>query len=709
MAFKTKQLRNVVLLGHAGSGKTTLAEDMLFEAGVITRRGRVVDQNTVSDNTDLEHERGNSIFNHLLHNEWRGVKLNFIDTPGYDDFVGEVVSAVKVADTAIMVLNGAHGVEVGTELLWEYIDEFGTPTVFVINQLDHEQAEFERTLEQAQERFGNKVIPVQFPVRTGIGFNSIVDALRMVMYVFPDGGGKPEKKEIPATELERAKALHNQLVEVAAEHEDGLMEKFFDQGTLDEEELARGLTLALAQHDFFPVFCTSAERNMGSGRLMGFLHDIAPSPADRKPAVLTDGNTVACDPDDKCTSVFIFKTVSEPKVGIVSYFKVFSGRLKAGDELINATNRGAERFGQLFLANGGKREPVEELQAGDIGVTVKLKNTHSNQTLNTKGCERQISPIVFPESRIRAAVVPQSQNDMEKLVKALHQLAEEDSTLIVEQSATLKQTLIHGQGQLHLDLVKYRVEKNFGVVMEMVKPRISYRETITKAANAEYRHKKQTGGAGQFAEVHMRIEPWFEGMPDPSDLTIKHRESETLPWGGKLEYFWCIVGGSIDNKFSSAIKKGIMSKMEEGPLTGSPCRDIRIYIYDGKMHPVDSNDMAFQLAGMQAFKECFRSAAPQLMEPIMEVEVLCPDTMTGEVMGDLQTRRAIITGMDTQGHYQKVNARVPQSELWQYYNTLRSLTQGRAKYHRHFKEFQAVPMDLQNKLVHDYQEHLEEV
>jgi elongation factor G len=682
---------------------------MLFEAGVITRRGRVVDQNTVSDNTELEHERGNSIFNHLLHNEWRGVKLNFIDTRGYDDFVGEVVSGVKVADTAIMVLNGAHGVEVGTELLWEYIDEFGTPTVFVINQLDHEQADYERTLEQAQERFGNKVIPVQFPVRTGIGFNSIVDALRMVMYVFPDGGGKPEKREIPASESERAKALHNQLVEVAAEHEDGLMEKYFEQGTLDEEELSRGLTLALAQHDFFPVFCTSAERNMGSGRLMGFLHDIAPSPADRLPAALTDGNSVACDPDDKCTSVFIFKTVTEPKVGVVSYFKVFSGRLKAGDELINAANRGAERFGQLFLANGGKREPVEELQAGDIGVTVKLKNTHSNQTLNTKGCERQISPIVFPESRIRAAVIPQSQQDMEKLVKALHQLAEEDPTLVVEQSATLKQTLIHGQGQLHLDLVKYRLEKSYGVVMEMVKPRISYRETITKAANAEYRHKKQTGGAGQFAEVHMRIEPWYEGMPDPSDLTIKHRESETLPWGGKLEYFWCIVGGSIDNKFSSAIKKGIMSKMEEGPLTGSPCRDIRIYIYDGKMHPVDSNDMAFQLAGMQAFKECFRSAAPQLMEPIMEVEVLCPDTMTGDVMGDLQTRRAIITGMDTQGHYQKINARVPQSELWQYYNTLRSLTQGRAKYHRHFKEFQAVPMDLQNKLVHDYQEHLEEV
>lgn len=702
MTFDTGNIRNVVLLGHSGSGKTTFAETMLFEAKSTTRRGTVEDGSTVSDYTNIEQERKNSIFSTLMHAKWKDSKINIIDTPGLDDFIGEVVSSLKVADTGVVILNAKNGVEVGTEIIWEHIEKNNTPALFVINQLDHDKADYEATFEQAKARFGNNVLPIQYPLNPGNGFNTIVDALRMTMYVFPDGGGKPEKVAIPDAEIERAQKMHNDLVEAAAENDEVLMDKFFEEGSLTEEELAKGLKIAITAGEIFPVFCCSSTQNMGSGRIMGFINDICPSPADRPEAPLVDDGTLAANADDGTTSIFIFKTVSEPRVGNVSYFKIYSGTLKGSDELVNAENRSSERFGQLFAANGKNRDNVDALKAGDIGVTVKLKNSATNTTLNTKGSDRKIAPIEFPEPRIRVAVDPPSKAEMEKLMKALNTIAGEDPTLVVEQSKTLKQTLLHGQGQLHLDLIKYRIEVVNGISMSFIKPRIAYRETITKVANKSYRHKKQTGGAGQFAEVHMRIEPFTEGMADPTDLSVRKREVEELPWGGKLVYFWCIVGGSIDANFSNAIKKGIMQKMEEGPLTGSYCQDIRVCIYDGKMHPVDSNDMAFMLASSQAFKEAFVEAGPKLMEPIYNLEVLCSDDVMGDVMGDLNTRRALPQGMDRQGHYQKILAKVPLAELYQYSSTLRSLTQGRAKFSRKFAEFSPVPHDLQKKLIEAY-------
>lgn len=707
MEYDSVNLRNVVLLGHPGSGKTSLAECMLFEAGAISRRGSVDDLSTVSDHTELEHERKNSIFSTLMHAHWKDSKINLIDTPGFDDFVGEVIASLKVADTALMLLNAKNGVEVGTELLWDYIEKFQTPTLFVVNHVENEKADFELTLEQAVNRFGPKVIPVQYPLEHGQGFHTIIDALTMHAYVFKDAGGKPEKEEIPASELERAKAMHNALVEAAAENDEGLMEHYFERGTLTEKELASGLRIAIANQQIFPVFCTSALNNMGSGRIMGFINDICPSPAERPAVALTNGETLSCDATDK-TTVFIYKTITEPRVGLVSYFKVYSGVLNAGDELVNSKNQGVERFGQVFVVNGKQRDQVEKLSAGDIGATVKLKNSHTNNTLNAKGTDRIIEPIHFPESRIRVAVEAGSKSDMEKLFKALHQLEEEDPTLVVEQSPTLKQTLLFGQGQLHLDLVKHRVEAGSGVEMNMVRPRIAYRETITRSADKQYRHKKQTGGAGQFAEVHMRIEPYHEGMVDPAGLSVRHKEVDDLPWGGKLAFYWCIVGGAIDAKYASAIKKGIMHKMEEGPLTGSNCQDIRVCITDGKMHAVDSNDMAFMLAASHAFKDAFVDAAPQILEPIFDLEVLCSEESMGDIMGDLQTRRAIILGMNAESHYQKVIARVPQVELYQYSSTLRSLSQGRAKFSRKFAEYQPVTPDIQHKLIESHTHEPEE-
>lgn len=703
MGYDTNNIRNVVLLGHPGSGKTTLAECMLFEAGALSRRGSSTAGNTVSDYTNLEKERGNSVFSALLHANWKDSKINIIDTPGYDDFVGEVISSLKVADTGVMLLNARSGVEVGSELIWEYIESFKTPALFAINHLDHEKADYDNTLEQAIARFGNKVIPVQYPLNPGRDFNTIVDALRMTLYVFPEDGGKPTKEAIPAEEMDRAMELHNALVEAAAENDEGLMEKFFEAGTLTEEELATGLRIAIANQEIFPVFCCAAEHNMGSGRIMGFINDVCPNPADRPAADLEDGGKLVCSADGD-TTIFIYKTISEPRVGNVSYFKVFSGVLTAGDELENASTGQTERFTQLFLANGKERTSTTEVRAGDLGVTLKLKDSHSNQTLNAKGHKRSIEPMHFPESRIRVALEPPGKAEMEKLMKALHIIEEEDPTLHVEQSPSLKQTLVHGQGQLHLDLIRYRIEELNGIHMNFIRPRISYRETVTGATDTSYRHKKQSGGSGQFAEIHLRIEPYHEGMSDPEGLNVRKKETEELPWGGTLSFYWCIVGGSIDAKYANAIKKGILQRMEEGPLTGSPCQDIRVSVYDGKMHAVDSNDTAFMIATRMAIRDAFKDASPQVLEPIYDLEVLCDAEVLGDIMGDLQTRRAMISGMDSDGHYQKIIAKVPQSEMYQYSSTLRSLSQGRAKFTRRFAEYNPLPFDIQEKLMAGYEE-----
>ncbi len=698
MNAKTQNLRNVVLLGHPGSGKTTLIETMLYEGGAIKRRGTIENHNTVSDDTEIEHERENTIFSHQMFVKWKDNKINLIDTPGLDDFVGEVIAPLKISDTAILVLNAAAGVEVGTELVWEYIEQYETPALFVINQMDHPKADFEKTLEQAKERFGSKLVPIQYPLNSGEGFNQILDALRMVVYEFPTNGGKPEKKPIPESEMERAKAMHNTLVEIAAENEEGLMEKYFEEGTLSEEDLSKGITIALAQQQFFPLFVASGLKDMGSGRIMGFLNDIAPSPADRPKRVLENGEQIAYDANDK-TTLFIYKTASEPQVGLISYFKVITGKIHPGDELINANNGELERITQLFVSEGKDRIPVDVLEAGDLGVTVKLKNSRTNTTLNTKGIDRKIRPMVFPEARIRKAISTDTTADMEKLIAALHKIEEEDPTLQVEQSAELKQTILHGQGQLHLDLIKQRVEKEFGVKMHFADPKISYRETITGKSSAEYRHKKQSGGAGQFGEIHMVVENFFEEMEEPKGFNIRQKEIEDLPWGGKLAFYWCIVGGAIDSRYIGAIKKGIMQQMNEGPLTGSRCQNIRVTVFDGKMHSVDSNDISFQLAASGAFKDAFQNANPQLLEPVYKVEILCPDENTGDIMGDLQTRRAMISGMDSEGHYQKIIAEVPLAEMHDYGSTLRAISGGKAKFTMKFSDYKLVPQNVQHDLM----------
>lgn len=707
MTYQAKNIRNVVLLGHSGCGKTSLAETMLFESGAIPRRGSIEDGNTVSDYTNIEKTRGNSIFTSLMTVKWKDSKINILDTPGLDDFVGEVMSALKVTDTALVTVNAANGVEVGTELVWETIRDYGTPTMFVINQLDHDKSNYEETLEQMKDRFGHNVLPIQYPLNQGNDFNTIVDALRMTMYVFGPDGGKPEKVAIPDSEIGRAQELHNALVEAAAENDEGLMEKFFEEGSLTEEELTKGLKIAMSKQEIFPVFCCSATRNMGSGRIMGFINDIAPSPAERTNNVLTESRVLEPDPNGP-TVVFIYKTISEPRIGNVSYFKVFSGTLKTGDELENKNLRSNERINQIFEATGKERTLVSELSAGDIGVTVKLKNSHTSNTLADKSSDLQVRHIRFPSPKIRMAVVPPSKSEMEKMAKALHTLQEEDPTIIVENSQELKQIILHGQGQLHLDIIKYRIEKVYQLDMQFEKPRISYRETIRGRVDTSYRHKKQSGGSGQFGEVHLRIEPWTEGMPDPDGLTVRNQELIDLPWGGKLAYYWCIVGGSIDSRFMGAIKKGLLLRMENGPLTGSPCIDVRVSVFDGKMHPVDSNDAAFQMAASVAFKQGFEKANPLLQEPVYDVEIMCSSDVMGDVMGDLQGRRAMIMGMDADGHYQVIKAKVPLAELHQYSSSLRSITQGKAKFKQEFAEYAEVPADVQKRLIEENRQNEED-
>lgn len=699
--FDTQQIKNVAILGHAGCGKTTLTEAMLFEAGEITRRGSVEEQNTVSDYHEIERQRGNSVFSSLLHLAWKDHKINLIDTPGSDDFVGEIVSALRIADTGIMVLNAQSGVEVGTELIWEYTEQFETPMILVVNQVDGEKSDFDQTCQQARHRFGDKVIPIQYPLNEGKDFNAIVDVLKMTLYQFDANGGKPQKLPIPDSERSRANEMHNALVEAVAVHDDALMESYFEKGELTEEELATGFKLAMQHHDLFPVFCCSAKRDMGSGRILGFIHDIAPSAQDMPPTQRESGKTLACDPSGP-TCLFVFKTISEPHLGDMSLFKVYSGEVKMGQELVNSKSETTERIAQLYILNGKNRTAVNSLKAGDIGASVKLKGTATNSTLYEKTHPYHIFPIQFPAPRITVAVTTDNKNDMEKVTQALHHLHDSDNTIVYEYSHELQQALLHGQGELHLNIAKWELENLYKVKVNYIEPRISYRETIRKAARAEYRHKKQSGGAGQFGEVHLLAEPYHEGMPNPTGLNVRDTQVHDLEWGGKLVVLNCIVGGSIDTKYLSAITKGILERMANGPLTGSYVRDVRVSVYDGKMHAVDSNDMAFKLAATMAFREAFQQASPQLLEPIYDVEVLCSDDSMGDVMGDLQTRRAIIMGIDADGHYQKISARVPLAELYKYSSMLRSLTQGRAKHTQRFADYAVVPADLQQKLAETY-------
>jgi elongation factor G len=693
--FDTSHVKNIVLLGHAGSGKTTLAESMLFEAGITNRRGSILERNTVGDYHELEQERGNTVFSKLLHTKWRGYKINILDTPGYNDFAGEVVSALKVADTGVMLLNAVMGVEVSTDIIWEYTEQFKTPMIFAVNKLDDDNADFDRTVQEAKNHFGSKVVVVQYPQQQGVGFHAIIDVLRMTMYKFRDAGGKPEKLPIPDEEKEKAEALHRELVEAVASNDESLMEKYFDKGELDEDEMKEGMKKAMINHDLFPLFCLSAERNMGSGRLMGFIDNVCPS------ANELSRTQVPCDAKGS-PCLFVYKTVSEPHVGELSFFKVYCGTVKSGMELVNEQTGASEKLNQLFVVEGNKRMNVNELVAGDIGATLKLKNTHVNNTLHEKGQRTSLEPIVFPTPNMSVAIETNKKGEEEKLSQALHQLREEDPTVIVEFSQELKQTILHCLGELHLAVIRWKIEHQHGVEVKFTRPRIPYRETIRRMAESNYRHKKQSGGSGQFGEVFMRIEPWYEGMPEPKGLNVRGREEHPLDWGGKLVYYNCIVGGAIDMRFLPSILKGVMEKMHEGPLTGSFVRDVRVSVYDGKMHAVDSNDISFKIAGLMAFKQAFQQADPQILEPIYHVDVLCPDDLTGAVIGDLQTRRAIVEGMDTEGHFTKVMAKVPLAEMHDYSSSLRSITQGRARFSMRFDDYANVPGDIQRKLQEDY-------
>ncbi len=696
--YDEKHIKNIALLGAPKSGKTLLAEDMLFEAGIIHRRGTIEGKNTVSDYHEIEQERGNSVFATSLHTEWRDYKINIIDTPGFDDFAGEMISSLRVADTCVMVINAQHGVEVSTELIWNYAEQFKKPVIFAINQVDHPKSDFDQSLTSLKERFGSAVTQMQYPLNQGEGFDSIIDLLKMVLYKFPAEGGKPQKLPIPESEKERANALHNALVEKAAENDEKLMEKYFATGTLDEDEMREGLKLGMIHHDVFPVFCMSAKKNMGSGRMMGFIDNVAPTPREAKPEHSTDGREISFDPKGPAI-LFIFKSHLEPNLGRLSLFKVISGTITQATELINSETGSSERFNQLFIMDGKTRQPVEKLVAGDIGATLKLKNTTTNQTLHEKGKDITIVPIKFPEPRIRTAVVARSKNDDEKIGEVLNKIHQEDPTLDVQYSRELKQLIISGQGELHLMVCKWFLEKMYNLHVDFVTPRISYRETIRKPATATYRHKKQSGGAGQFGEVHLKVEPYYEGMPEPTEYSVRGKEIIDLEWGGKLAFYNCIVGGVIDTRFIPSILKGVMAKMEEGPITGSYVRDVRVCVYDGKMHAVDSNDISFKIAGQMAFKDAFMRAEPQLLEPIYDLEVMVPEEIVGDVMGDLQTRRSLIMGVDTKGNYQVIKARTPLAELDRYSTTLRSLSQGRGVFTQTFAEFVPVPMDLQMKLA----------
>ena len=699
--FDTSHVKNIVLLGHAGAGKTALAECLVFEAGLISQRGSITQKNTIGDYHELEKERGNTIFSKLMHTKWRGYKINIIDTPGYDDFSGDVISALRVADTGIMLLNAAMGVEVGTDIIWQYTEQFKTPMIFAVNHLDNENADYDATVQEVKQHFGSKITIIQYPLQQGEGFHCIIDVLRMTMYKFKDAGGKPEKLPIPDEERERAEQLHKELIEAVAGNDEGLMEKYFEKGELDEDEIKVGMKKAMINHDIFPLFCLSAERNMGCGRLMGFIDNVCPS-ANEMPAQKTiKGDVIACDATLPVCA-FVFKSISESHVGDLSFVKVFSGTLKTGMELTNETTGTVEKINQLFITEGNKRINVNELSAGDIGATLKLKNTHVNNTLHEKNSHYELNPIVFPSANLSIAISSIKKGEEEKLAAALHQLREEDPTIIVEVSPELKQTILHCQGDMHLAVIKWKLQNQFKVEVAFNDPRIPYRETIRTAAEAVYRHKKQSGGAGQFGEVHMRIEPWFENMPDPQGLNVRGREVHKLPWGGTLAFYNCIVGGAVDLRFLPSILKGVMDKMQEGPLTGSHVRDIRVSVFDGRMHPVDSNDISFKIAGLMAFKNAFQLAAPQLLEPISYVEILCPENITGAVIGDLQTRRAIIEGITVEGNFSKVIAKVPQAEMNDYSSSLRSLTQGRAKFSKRFHEYTVVPFEAQKKLTEAY-------
>ena len=711
--YQTTEIKNIALLGSKGSGKTTLAEAMLYECGVIKRRGTIEAKNTVSDYFPVEKEYGYSVFSTIFYAEFLNKKLNVIDCPGADDFVGNAITALNVTDTGVIVINSQYGVEVGTQNIFRTTESLRTPVIFALNQLDGEKVDYENVIEQVQDVFGKKVVTVQYPLNAGPGFNAMIDVLLMKKYSWGPEGGVPVIEDIPEEEKERAQELHQKLVEAAAENDEGLMEKFFDQGRLSEDEMREGIRKGLVDRSIFPVFCVCAEKDMGVRRMMEFLGNVVPFVEDMPAPVNTAGEEVVPDSNGPL-SLYMFKTTVEPHIGEVSYFKVMSGTLTPGVDLENVSRGGSkERIAQIYCVCGQIKTPVDKLCAGDIGATVKLKDVRTGNTLNVKGCDYSFDFIKYPAPKYQRAIRPVTESDAEKLNAILTRMHEEDPTWEVEQSKELKQTIVSGQGEFHLRILKWRVENNDKLPIIFEEPKIPYRETITKAARADYRHKKQSGGSGQFGEVHLIIEPYTEGMPAPTsyrfgnqEYVMKVRDTQEVPlaWGGKLVVCDCIVGGAIDSRFIPAIVKGLMDRMEQGPLTGSYARDVRVCIYDGKMHPVDSNEISFRLAGRNAFSEAFRAANPKVLEPVYDVEVLVPGDVMGDVMSDLQGRRAIIMGMSSENGFEKLQAKVPLKEMSSYSTALSSITGGRSSFTMKFSSYELVPGDIQEKLLKEYEE-----
>ncbi|MBQ3991589.1 MAG: elongation factor G [Bacteroidaceae bacterium] len=709
--YQSNEIKNIALLGNDGAGKTTLTEALLYEAGIIKRRGRISQQNTVSDYFPVEHEYGYSVFSTVFHVEWNGKKLNIIDCPGSDDFAGAAVSAMSVTDTAVLLLNGSAGIEVGTQNHFRYTDKLGKPVIFLVNRLDDENCDYDSLLEQLKATYGPKVVPVQYPVKTGPDFNSVIDVLLMKKYSWGPEGGAPTIEDIPADELDKATEMHHALVEAAAENDETLMEKFFESEALTEDEMREGIRKGLAMRGIFPVFCVCAGKDMGVRRLMEFLGNVVPFVNEMPATPNTAGAEVAPDSNGP-TSLFFFKTAMEPHIGEVQYFKVMSGKVHEGDDLTNADRGSKERLAQIFTCAGANRFKVEELCAGDIGCSVKLKDVKTGNTLNGKDADNRFDFIQYPNSKYSRAIKAANESETEKMMNALQKMREEDPTWRIEQSKELRQIIVHGQGEFHLRTLKWRMENNEKIQIVFEEPKIPYRETITKAARADYRHKKQSGGAGQFGEVHLIVEPYYDGMPDPDvyrfggqEYRINAKSSETidLEWGGKLVFINSVVGGAIDARFMPAILKGVMQRMEQGPLTGCYARDVRVIVYDGKMHPVDSNELSFMLAGRQAFAQAFKEAGPKILEPIYDVEVLVPSDKMGDVMSDLQGRRAMIEGMTSESGYEKLVAKAPLKEMSSYSTSLSSLTGGRASFSMKFSSYELVPGDVQTKLIAEYQ------
>ncbi len=715
--YQTNEIKNIALLGSKGSGKTTLAESMLYECGVIKRRGTVEANNTVCDYFPVEKEYGYSVFSSIFYAEFLGKKLNVIDCPGADDFVGNAITALNVTDTGLILVDAQYGVEVGTQNIFRTCAKLNKPVIFALNQLDGEKAEYDNVIEQMREIFGNKVVPIQYPLNVGPGFNAMIDVLLMKKYSWGPDGGVPVIEDIPAEEHDRAQELHRQLVEAAAENDESLMEKFFEEEHLTEDEMRLGIRKGLVDRSIFPVFCVSALKDMGVRRMMEFLGNVVPFVEDMPAPVDSAGEEVKPDSDGPL-SIYMFKTTVEPHIGEVSYFKVMSGTLTPGVDLDNVSRGSKERIAQIYCVCGQIKTQVDKLCAGDIGATVKLKDARTGNTLDAKGCDYAFDFIKYPAPKYQRAIRPVNEADAEKLSVILTRMHEEDPTWEVEMSKELKQTILSGQGEFHLRTLKWRVENNDKLPIIFEEPRIPYRETITKAARADYRHKKQSGGAGQFGEVHLIIEPYTEGMPAPTsykfgnqEYVMKVRDTQEIPleWGGKLVVCDCIVGGAIDSRFIPAIVKGLMDRMEQGPLTGSYARDVRVCIYDGKMHPVDSNEISFRLAGRNAFSEAFRNANPKILEPICDVDVMVPADVMGDVMSDLQGRRAMIMGMSSENGFEKISAKVPLKEMSSYSTALSSITGGRSSFSMKFASYELVPSDVQEKLLKEYAEkHTEE-